>query len=181
MTTLDELLNSGASGFFSKDSKVGDTVTGALLSADIKQATDYVTKALKFWDDGRPQNQVVLRLQTDLRNPDDEFDTGVRAVYVKTWGDNWRAFRAAMRGVDLKTQLGGQMTVTLSGTKPSQKGSDEKLYTFDYVAPAAEDATPSSSAAETPTSGVSGSTTNGVNPSPEAMAALAAYLKSAGK
>ena len=84
MTNFDELLAGGSSSAFNKNSAVGDTVTGPIISATSRQVTDYVTKAPETWDNGDPKLQAVITIQTGLRT--DENDDGARSVYVKLWG-----------------------------------------------------------------------------------------------
>lgn len=95
---LDEALSgSGAKSAFNKHSPIGTSVTGQVIDATIRQRTEYKTGTPKFWDDGKPQNQVVVRIQTDQR--DDGDDDGIRGVYIKTWGADkdalWEAIRQA--------------------------------------------------------------------------------------
>jgi hypothetical protein len=93
---LDEALSgSGAKSAFGKHSQVGDRVTGKVIDATIRQRTDYHTGALKTWDDGKPQNQVAVRIQTGQRADAD--DDGIRGVYIKTWGADKDALMNAIK------------------------------------------------------------------------------------
>ena len=130
---LDELSSSTGKAFFNRDSQVGASVTGTILSADPRQVTDFQTGKPKTWDDGKPQQQVVISIQTDLR--DDADDEGERSLYVKTWGSQWRALQDAVRtlGVSKLSEAlapGNVITQTFTGTKRSGNGFDEKLYSF---------------------------------------------------
>lgn len=135
MTSLDEALQgTGAKKAFSKTSQIGDMVTGPIVDAIIRQRTDYVTQQPKFWDDGKPQNQVVVRVQTDQRV--DQDDDGVRVVYIKTWGPDKEALLAAIKqagGSKASDVLkpGAIFTATFTGTQPSGQGDPTKLYNFE--------------------------------------------------
>jgi hypothetical protein len=108
-------------------------VTGTILDASTSQIHDYMTGKPKTWDDGRPQMQIVVRVQTEQRVDAD--DDGVRGVYIKTWGPWKESLMAAIKAIG-KTKPsealvpGYGFTATFSGTKPSQQGSDTKLYTY---------------------------------------------------
>lgn len=61
--------------------KVDDVVVGTVVSASVGQQTDVKTGELLFWPDGRKREQLVINLQTDLRNGDS--DDGVRTIFAK--------------------------------------------------------------------------------------------------
>lgn len=134
LDSLDEVLTGGgAKSAFTKDSPLGTTVTGTILDASTSQIHDYMTGKPKEWDDGRPQMQIVVRVQTEQRIDAD--DDGVRGVYIKTWGPWKESLMAAIKAIG-KTKPsealvpGYEFTATFSGTKPSSQGSDTKLYTY---------------------------------------------------
>jgi hypothetical protein len=134
LDSLDEVLSGGgAKSAFTKESPLGTTVTGTILDASTSQIHDYMTGKPKTWDDGRPQMQIVVRVQTEQRVDAD--DDGVRGVYIKTWGPWKESLMAAIKAIG-KTKPsealvpGYGFTATFSGTKPSQQGSDTKLYTY---------------------------------------------------
>jgi hypothetical protein len=134
LDSLDEVLSGGgAKSAFTKDSPLGTTVTGTILDANTNQIHDYMTGKPKTWDDGRPQMQIVVRIQTELRADAD--DDGVRGVYIKTWGPWKEALMAAIKAIGKSKPSealvpGYGFTAQFSGTKPSQQGSDTKLYTY---------------------------------------------------
>ena len=59
----------------------GDTVTGKIVSADVRQQTDMDSGEPLFWPDGKPRNQLVLALQTSEQDSDE--DDGRRSVYIR--------------------------------------------------------------------------------------------------
>lgn len=138
--SLRELIEQGAStkAFFNKHSPVGSKVVGTIVSTDVRQVRDPETNDLKFWDDGNPRQQVVVVLDTDLRDdgPDDD---GRRAVFIKWWGDQRRALLDAVKDAgDDDLHVGGKFAAEYygDGEQPKNKVySPAKLYRFDYVKP----------------------------------------------
>lgn len=139
------LAGGGGKSAFNKETPLGTSVSGIITDVSVQQITDFVTGKLKFWDGERPQMQIVIVIQTDLR--EDSEDDGKRAIYIKTWGV-WKenlmtAVRAAggqKAGDVLKP--GNRFTDTYSGTKPSTQGSDTKVHTYKIETnqPALDDA-----------------------------------------
>lgn len=159
LDSLDEVLSGGgAKSAFTKDSPVGTMVSGPILDATTAQIHDYVTGKPKTWDDGRPQMQIVVRIQTDTRADAD--DDGVRGVYIKTWGPWKEALMAAIKDIGKSKPSealvpGYLFSARFAGTKPSPQGSDTKLYQY-RIEPRAQAAlddpwqTPAAPAAVTP-------------------------------
>ncbi|NAE18287.1 hypothetical protein [Enterococcus hirae] len=135
MSILGDLLTR-TGGKTAKFAAIGDTITGTVISADVRQRTDLDTGKPATWDNGDPQNQVVITLQTELREDGD--DDGLRSVYVKAWGQQMNALREAVRtsgAGDIKP--GGTFTATYSGDgqKPKPHLSAPKLFTYRYEGP----------------------------------------------
>jgi len=143
--TADEFLLGGSAGksAFAKDDPIGTTVTGTILSTEVRQQTDLETGKPMTWENGDPRMQLVVSLQTDQRVPDEPDDDGVRAVYVKgskAPGSQslHDAVRAAVQAANAKgIEPGGTLTVQLIGTEPSKtRGyNDRKLWAAAYKAP----------------------------------------------
>ena len=135
LDAIDAALAVGGRSFFNRDTPIGASVTGTVTSATLQQITDYVTKQPRTWDDGRPQQQVVITLETNLCDgPDDD---GTRSVYIKTWGIQGRALRDAIRasGATRASEIlipGTVMTATLTGTTPSSMGTPAKVYAYTF-------------------------------------------------
>lgn len=120
-----------------KFNTVGDTVSGTIVSADIVQKTNFTTRELEYWSDGKPVQQIKLVLDTDLRDPDIEADDGKRAVYVKAWGDQLKAFRAAIEKTgDKDVKVGGKLSVRYTGNAVAKSGQPPKVYAYLYDKPA---------------------------------------------
>lgn len=130
----------GGGGKSASFENVGDSITGTVVSTEVRQQTD-LSGNPRTWDDGNPIMQLVVKLQTTQR--DDQDDDGIRSVYVK--GSKKAGSRSlhdavatAVRAAGAKgLEEGGTLTVTHDGTEPSStRGfNDRKLYTAQYVAP----------------------------------------------
>lgn len=141
------LLGGGNSAAFGKDDPVGTTVTGTIVSTEVRQQTDIASGAPLTWDNGDPRMQLVVTIQTSQRNGDD--DDGQRAIYVK--GSKKPGSRSlhdavatAVRQAGAKgIEPGGTLTVKFVGTEPSAtRGfNDRKLWEATYVKPDAAAAT----------------------------------------
>jgi hypothetical protein len=133
----------GGGGASAKFDTIGDSVTGVIISTDVQQQTDITTGAPLTWDNGDPRQQLVVRLQTSQRDPDNPDDDGTRAVYVK--GSKKTGTRSmhdavatAVRAAGGKgLEEGGTLTVKFVGEEPpSQRGlSPRKLWEATYVQP----------------------------------------------
>jgi hypothetical protein len=129
----DLVASSGAAApsFFTKESKVGDSITGQVLDVQTRQHRDPQTNKLGVWEGGDPMLQIVVTIQTELHDGAD--DDGVRSVFIKWWGRQRSALLEALNdsGQDNLT-VGQEFTATLSGTeKNANKAlSDTKLYTY---------------------------------------------------
>jgi hypothetical protein len=133
----------GGGGSSAKFGNIGDTITGTIISTDVQQQTDIKTGAPLTWDNGDPRQQLVVRLQTEQRDPDNPDDEGVRAVYVKGskkagTQSMHDAVATAVRTAGGKgLEPGGTLTVTFVGEEPPvSKGLDpRKLWEAVYVQP----------------------------------------------
>jgi hypothetical protein len=77
----DFLFSTGIPGVFKKGDEFGKRVSGRVVNAEVKQATDIDGKP-KFFDSGEPRMELVIDLQTDERDPAIEGDDGVRRIYA---------------------------------------------------------------------------------------------------
>lgn len=136
MGFMDDLNSGGGKSF--KFDRPGDSVTGVVKSAEIRQRTNYDTGELETWQDGKPVNQYVIELATDLRDAQEPTDDGVRTVYVKAWGDQKADLRRAVRAAGVDDLDGSVLTMTYTGDQPparGQRGFPTKLYSFKIEAP----------------------------------------------
>ena len=121
---LDRMLSGGAKGH--KFEQVGDSITGLITDITVRQATEFGTGAPQHFDNGDPKEQIVVTLKAERANgqgflPDDEDDDGHRAVYVKGWGPQRRAFVEAARKSG-KPKVGDRFTATFVRTEQSKSG-----------------------------------------------------------
>jgi hypothetical protein len=114
----------------------GDTITGTICEApEVRQQTDISTGQPVHWPSGDPKMQLIVTLQTTLR--DDPDDDGKRRIYVKGKSLT-EAVREAVRQTGAKgLEIGGTLTVTYTGDGvASQRGfNPPKLYTATYARP----------------------------------------------
>lgn len=124
----------GGGGRSAKFEKRGDTISGWVTAAVMRQQTDFKTKKPLVWDDGNPRMQLVVTLFTELREDDD--DDGMRNVYVrgqmqKAVGDAVK--KTGQRGI----AVDGRLVVRYVGdAEPQGVGlSGAKQYQARYEAP----------------------------------------------
>jgi hypothetical protein len=124
---------------------IGTVVQGVILGKKVTNQTEFGTGKTKTYDDGNVARQLVVTVQTDLR--EDIVDTksgkvkrtaadddGKRAVYVK--GQLKAAVRDAVREAGARgLEIGGTLAVKFTDTKPSGKGNPIKVYTVKYRSP----------------------------------------------
>lgn len=138
--TTEELFASSGGGaklHFNKYSQVGDAVEGTVLHSAVQQARDFDTNDPKFYDDGNPMQQLVITLQTRLRDRSIEDDDGTRRVFLRWWGtDRANTIAAVQRAGDKFVRDGSWMKITFSGFGEAVgKKSPPKIYTVEYRQP----------------------------------------------
>lgn len=114
---------------------IGDSITGEVLDTEVRQQTDLTDGKLKFWDDGRPQMQLVVTIQTTLR--DDSDDDGQRRVYVKGKSLT-EAVREAVKASGARgLEVGGKLMVQYVGDgEQTKRGfNPPKQYAARYQRP----------------------------------------------
>ncbi|GAA4706495.1 hypothetical protein [Streptomyces youssoufiensis] len=118
---------------------LGTTVSGRITERPtVEQQRDFTTGELKFWDDGKPQMQLVVTLATSERDPLNPEDDGARRLYIK--GQMKNAVAAAVRASGARgLEIGGTLTVTYArdGQKTNPRFNAPKNYDAVYV-PAAQ-------------------------------------------
>ncbi|MFP7697137.1 hypothetical protein [Trueperella sp. LYQ143] len=96
---------------------IGDTYTGRIIAADIRQAIDYESGKPDYWNSGEPKKQIRIELDTGGQNR--------IAVWIKLWGSQKTALKTALRrcGTDANTALapGNMFTATFVREVPSEK------------------------------------------------------------
>lgn len=122
---------------------VGDEVGGRIVSEpEVKQQTEFVRgggagKPL-FWDNGDPKMQLVVKVQTDLR--EDAEDDGVRALYLKGGfkrDTTQKAAADAVRAAGAQgLKVGGELYLRLTHIDGDSQDA-AKSFSGRYVPPSA--------------------------------------------
>lgn len=134
---VNDFLMGGSGSPSFKFEKVGDEVSGEIVSMTLRTQTDINTGEPLSWPDGSPRRYLDVALQTDLRDPDVKDDNGERRVFVR-WHMQ-RAVQDAVRAAGAKgLEKGGRLTVKFTGTEKASKPGlpPAKLYGATYVSPA---------------------------------------------
>ncbi|MEU8362345.1 hypothetical protein AB0C27_40635 [Nonomuraea sp. NPDC048882] len=117
---------------------IGTTVGGPITTQPkVEQQKDLDTGELKFWNDGKPMMQMVVTVQTSLRDPEVPDDDGQRAFYIKA--NSLKAVREAVRRSGAKgLDIGGTLTLTYTGDgeQKARGKNPPKLYSATYQPPA---------------------------------------------
>jgi hypothetical protein len=119
MDDLDRMLSGGVKG--AKFENPGDSISGIVDDVMIRQATEFGTGKPLTFDNGDPREQIVVVIKVDNHTPEDENDDGFRAVYIKGWGQQRRAFIQATRDGGKPVQ-GSRFTATFVRLEPSKAG-----------------------------------------------------------
>ena len=134
---------------------IGDSVQGKIVD---KFKIDYVKVGAKDPEkdrDGEVIKQLVVVLQTDLRNwdgvskiPEDKDgkqrpaseDNGRRSVYARKWTNIYAAIGKALKAADAKDlEVGGTLVVQYYKDEDTGKPSPLKHFRAKYSAPVADD------------------------------------------
>lgn len=133
----NELLRTGGSPIVKFD-RIGSSVTGKLLDAEVVDQTTPQGDPVVDTKTGRVKKQIIYTLQTAERDASIEDDDGKRRVFAK-WAIQ-AAISDALRDMGLEKvglQANGTLTITHTSTKPATtRGfSDIKLFEAKYVPP----------------------------------------------
>lgn len=132
-TADDFLMGGGVTS--AKFPVLGTTVTGRITERPtVEQQKDFTTGEAKFWDDGKPQMQLVVTLATAERDPANPEDDGARRVYVK--GQMKTAVAQAVRAAGARgLEVGGVLSVTYStdGVAKNPRFNAPKNFTATYT------------------------------------------------
>lgn len=132
LSTLDDILSGG--GATAKFEAPGETYAGEVVDIAVRQVNDYDSGKPAFWDDGNPQEQIVVTIATaDSTGPDDD---GHRNVYIKGWGDQLKAFRQAAKALGRNPRKGDIFTATYvgEGEKKNPRFNAPKLFQYEITA-----------------------------------------------
>jgi len=116
---------------------LGVTYEGRIIGAEKQQQRDIKTGLPKTWPDGNPIMQVVITLQTDMRDPNVEDDNGQRRLFVGSYGMK-QAFQKALKEANVDgIAAGGTLKIRFSGEgEASGPGMNPpKEFMVRYTAP----------------------------------------------
>jgi len=132
---VNEFLMSGGVPSFSFEN-VGDEIEGTIVGSVVRPQTDFETGEPTTWPDGNVKMQLVIDLETTLRDPEKPYDDGIRRVYIK--GNGLRATRDAVRAGGGQLLNGGWLKVKHHelGTPPKKGLHAPKLFQAWYKMPA---------------------------------------------
>jgi hypothetical protein len=105
----------------------GDAVQGTVREKELRQQTDYQTRQVKTWPDGRPMQELVVTL-------DDGSDDGV-TLYVR--GQMQKAIGESLRKIGARDlAIGDQLMVAYIGDGEARKGAQApKVYKAEVKRP----------------------------------------------
>jgi hypothetical protein len=148
----DFLMGGGGAPTFSwKGKPIGTVCKGTILDMEVSQQTDMDTGDPLVWDDGKPRMQLVVTLQTDLRNgegmsapamerlSDPSEDDGIRRLFVKA--QMQKAVRDAVRASSQsQMRIGGVLAVQYAqdGVKKKASYDAPKEYVAQYAPPSVD-------------------------------------------
>lgn len=119
----------------------GASIRGVVAAPPVtRPQTDMATKEPKRFVNGDVMQQVVIRLQTEERDPAIEGDDGQRATYIK--GGSIKRLRETIRKAGAKgLEVGGYFTQTYVSDEMPTGGLPQgaKVYEFSYIPPSGLD------------------------------------------
>lgn len=136
MSSVEDLLTPRAPSY--KFETIGDTIKGTVTHAEVRPVTDIKTGEIKRWDDGNEQQQIVITLATDLRDPDVPNDEGERRIFAQHRMRGALVEALKRCGPGTKFEVGGTLAVKYvsNGTASAVGFTPPKLYAADYRPPA---------------------------------------------
>lgn len=126
------LMGSGIKSIKWRDHQIGHTVIGTICEPPkVEQMKKYQSDELDFWPSGDPKMQIIVVLQTELR--DDAEDDGRRRLYIEP--RMMSAVRDAVKAAGAKgLEVGGRLAIRwVSGTGMGE--GNARQFTAEYAAP----------------------------------------------
>jgi hypothetical protein len=134
-SAANDLLMGGSKAY--KFENLGDTVIGTIIDEPkVVQMTKHGTTDLDFWPSGDPKMQIVVTIQTDLREAGNAADDGKRRLYIppRMMGPVREAIqRTGAKGL----AIGGRIAVRWYAGSGQGEGN-ARQYQADYAAPAVD-------------------------------------------
>lgn len=132
---VDAILSGGVKSF--SFDRIGDEITGVIARSEVRQQRDFETGDPVTWNDGTAKMQIIVDLETDIRDPQVPFDDGMRRLYIK--GNGITALRQAVKASQSPGLLDGgklSMKFAAEGTAPRKGMNAPKLFEAKYEPPA---------------------------------------------
>lgn len=128
LDAIDAAFAPSATSAFTADTPPGTVVSGSIASVDLRQARDFNTGNPAVFADGRPKNEVVVRVSTP---------EGEKAIYIKTWGRDRNALSAAVGAAGLSKvsealRPGNMLAARFNGKKSATTDRGEAYEYRDY-------------------------------------------------
>src|SRR5690606_22991843 len=126
------LMGSGVRSIKWREHQIGHTVIGTITEPPkVEQMKKYQSDELDFWPSGDPKMQIVVVLQTELR--DDDEDDGRRRLYIEP--RMMSPVRDAVKAAGAKgLEVGGRLAIRwISGT--GQGEGNARQFVAEYAAP----------------------------------------------
>ena len=114
----------------------GTSISGIIENVTANQIRDFKSRQPKFFDDGQPQMQVLVTINTGVTDPMVEDDDGRRTVHIKGFGLQRRAWLQALHNAGLRkaaeVRPGDRFTATFTGFGEAKPGMNAPKL-FEYV------------------------------------------------
>ena len=114
----------------------GTSISGIIENVTANQIRDFKSRQAKFFDDGQPQMQVLVTINTGVTDPMVEDDDGRRTVYIKGFGLQRHAWLQALHNAGLRkaaeVRPGDRFTATFTGFGEAKPGMNAPKL-FEYV------------------------------------------------
>lgn len=121
----------------------GTSISGIIENVTANQIRDFKSRQPKFFDDGQPQMQVLVTINTGVTDPMVEDDDGRRTVYIKGFGLQRHAWLQALHNAGLRkaaeVRPGDRFTATFTGfgeAKPGMNAPKLFEYMIEHQSPA---------------------------------------------
>lgn len=114
----------------------GTSISGIIENVTANQIRDFKSRQPKFFDDGQPQMQVLVTINTGVTDPMVVDDDGRRTVYIKGFGLQRHAWLQALHNAGLRkaaeVRPGDRFTATFTGFGEAKPGMNAPKL-FEYV------------------------------------------------
>ncbi|WP_194821276.1 hypothetical protein [Micromonospora sp. S-DT3-3-22] len=115
MDANDLLMSGGIKSIKWKDEPIGYTVIGTIVEQPkVEQMKKFDSEELDFWPSGDPKMQIVVTLQTEMRDPSNAQDDGKRKLHISP--RMMKPVREAVQRVNAPgLAIGGRLAVRRTG------------------------------------------------------------------